>query len=127
MVEEFLFIGLFLVILTFGTIFLLTGLASETARRQRRLWFWLIPFALSQAMIIGAGELQRQLEKPTLDIVHHAFLGMQFAMAIYLVYMLKGARLLSVGLAIFSLIYAFYASLTAIMFEVFSGIDLLID
>lgn len=124
---EFLFIGLFLVILTFGTICLLAGLASETARRQSRLWLWLIPFALSQALIICAGALQRQLEKPTLDIVPLAFIGMQFAMAIYLVYMLKGARLLSVGLAIFSLIYAFYASLTVLMFEIFSGIDLLID
>lgn len=120
-------VGLFLVIVTFGTICLLAGIASETARRQSRLWLWLIPFALSQALIIGAGALQRQLKEPVLDIVLLAFPGMQFVIAIYLVYLLKGARLLSVGLAIFSLIYAIYASYSVLMFKIFSGIDLLID
>lgn len=96
-----------------GTFCLLVGITIGVVQRRSRLLLWLIPFALSQALVTIAGALRGQVGGPAANTALLIFIATQFLVGTYLVYSLKGVRVPAVALAIFSITYAMHAAFVA--------------
>jgi len=96
-----------------GVLSLALGVTLGALKRERGLLvFALLPLA-SQALVAVAGFMRGMLRESTPLI--WAFLLLQVAVAAYLVWRVKRARLAAVALAVFAASYAFHAGFIASM------------
>ena len=107
--------GALAVIGVLGTVCLVVGLSLGIAMRERRLLLFIIPFLLSELVVFVAGVMRGQLgaEVPSAALV--AFLAVQLMLSGFLIYRLTGARWAASALALFSMSYAFMATIIASM------------
>ena len=97
----------------FGIICLIIGLGFSFVYRSSKLFYFLLPFLFSEALVVCAGFFRGQVHDP--NPINIPFLVAQFAFLSFLIFRLKGARLPAVFLALFSFIYALWAAFVAAM------------
>ena len=95
-----------------GLFALLLGAVLGVAARRRELLWFLLLFGLSEVLVGLAGLMRGQVRPSASDglaAILYAFLGLQLSVSVYLLYRIRGARLATAALGIFSVTYAAYA------------------
>jgi hypothetical protein len=82
-------------------------------RRERKLVAFLIPATASELLVAIAGALRGKLTEGAADVPLLLFIGLQLALATYLVRMTEDARRAAIFLALFSVTYALFAAFVA--------------
>jgi hypothetical protein len=96
-----------------GTICFVAGLVFAIVKEQPRLFLFLIPVALSQALVTAMGLVGESGFWGVDETIHWCFLALQVALSAWLVYHARHVMLAALGLAAFSMIYAVMASFVA--------------
>lgn len=107
--------GVLSVVPAVGIVALVVGAVWGVAKRRLGLLVFLILPAASQALVAVSGFMRGDLRNHESEVILSTFLLLQAVAGGYLVFRLKGARLPASALSVFSLSYAFFASLVASM------------
>jgi hypothetical protein len=100
-----------------GSLSFAAGVILGAIKRRRELLLFSIPFVLSEALVAIAGLLRGRVlyGSAFLDVLLLAFIALQFAIAGYLIYRIKGARTSATALGVFSVTYAAFGTFVARM------------
>lgn len=96
--------GLLILIPTIGTLCLIAGLAIMIWKRTWRVAWLALSLLLSEILVFASGIWRGQLQH--CNPVLLAFLILQGAVLLYLIFRLKGARLSAAPLAVFAFSFA---------------------
>lgn len=92
---------------------LVAGLVLGIIRRQARLLLFLIPIAMSQALVTAIGLVGESGFWGVDQVIYWCFLVLQIALSVWLAYHAGTAQPAALALAVFSIIYAFMATFVA--------------
>lgn len=98
-----------------GIVSLAIGAVWGLIKRRRGLLIFLLLPAAGQVLVVAAGFMRGSLREEVAQPILLAFLLLQIAVAGYLVFRLKGARLPAAALTVFTVSYAFFAAFVASM------------
>jgi hypothetical protein len=100
-----------------GSVSLAVGLILGAIQRRRGLLLFLIPLVLSEGLVAIAGLLRGQVPSDSvlLEPSLLGFIAVQFAVAGYLIYRMRGARAAASAFSVFSVTYAAFGGFVAAM------------